>query len=308
MKRWATYFLFTLLWATPVCAQTALLQASVNKNKILIGEPFWLTLEIKTPESANIQPFKLDSLAHFEFLTKDSTTTMLEGGVKTIRQYYQLTSFDSGKWVIPPIALRPHLKTPSILIDVVFSEPFDPKQPYHDIQDIRSVKFPMDKNFEKWWYGTAVSLILLTLLVYWLTLLKKPAPAGAVITEPPYQKAKRLLDALKKGKPATEIFYTGLIEIFREYIFEKTGIRSLHNTSTDLLQRLRTVFKNSPGFDDMARTLQLSDLVKFAKYKPTEQEAATAFDTTAQSIRHIEEEMKRNPVPQATIDTATERD
>ncbi len=295
MRLSALYFCFFLFLTNSVNSQTVRVQASVNKNRILIGEPFWLTIEIKAADTRNLQPFKIDSLAHFEILTTDSMVTTQEGGVQSIKQYYQLTSFDSGRWVIPPVTLRPNVKTSSILMDVVFSEPFDPLQPYHDIQDIHSIKFQMGKDFEKWWYGITLTLILITLITFWLSGMRKTKNAEIKASEHAYHKARRLMEALKKRKPDPTTLYIGMVDIFRGYIFEKTGIQSLHNTSTNLLQTLQPVFKNKERYQGMAQVLRLGDHVKFAKYQPTEKEAATALDVTAESIKHIEEVLKETP-------------
>ena len=89
----------------------ATIKASVDKNKILIGEPLQLTIEASlTPEA--IKFFNaFDSIQHFEILDKPALDTTNKDGVSLLRAVYKLTSFDSGHWVIPSFSLTKKIKT-----------------------------------------------------------------------------------------------------------------------------------------------------------------------------------------------------
>lgn len=284
-----------LLIAQITFAQQALVKASVDKNKILLGEPLVLTLETRTPGNIKAVPFKIDSIPHFEFLQSDSSEKENIGGAHVLKQFYTITSFDSGQWVIPAFVLMPGVKTLPVIIDVMFSEPFDPTQPYHDVQDVRDV--PSSTNFELWWYIIAALLILLTLIIYWLTAEKKPKPAKPVPKGDPYKQALYRLEELKKEQPEEKVFYTRLVDIFRTYVLERTGIESLQQTSNDLVDKLKPLFKNELQYDSIAQVLYLCDFVKFAKYDPADSEAVSAFEVVSQSIDHIEKQIKLSKPP-----------
>src|SRR5690606_34407151 len=166
--------------------------------------------------------FKVDGIPHFEFLVKDSSGVVSQGDTTLYRQYFQLISFDSGRWVIPQFTLRPFVKTGSVLVDVAFTEDFDPKQPYHDVQEIKDVPFKMDPGWERWWYATAVLLILLTLMAYWLTQPRKPRPqAPAPVAGTAYKRAMQTLKELKARPVGKNVFYAQLVEVFRTYVLER---------------------------------------------------------------------------------------
>src|SRR5262249_2817896 len=95
-------------------------KAAVDKNSILIGERLNLTLEADIPENEPIRFFVIDTIPHFE-LTKHKidTTNTSEGTL--LKQVISLTSFDSGRWVIPAFSLGENFSTDSIAIDVAFS-------------------------------------------------------------------------------------------------------------------------------------------------------------------------------------------
>lgn len=255
-----------------------------------MGEPFWLTLEIRAPQGSTIEPFRVDSIPHFEFLKKDSITRTEEGGATLIRQYFQLTSFDSGQWVIPPFQLRQFVRTNSLLVNVVFTDPFDPTRPYHDIQDVRSV--PINKSQLLLWIALGLALILLLALIIYFATQKKLKFFGQS-KDPPYEGAKKSLKALKQQKPEEKIFYESLVGIFRNYVRQRTGIESLQQTSNDLSEKLKPLFvENNSKYNSLQQVLVLSDFVKFAKYDPADTESESAYEVIENSIDHIEEEVK----------------
>src|SRR3979409_1750558 len=98
----ATCFLPLLLAVIVVTAQSkTTVKASVDRNKILIGEHIQLTLEADIPENELIHFFIIDSLPHFEILSKPKIDTTNTHDGTRLRQIISITSFDSGHWVIP---------------------------------------------------------------------------------------------------------------------------------------------------------------------------------------------------------------
>ncbi|SDC14414.1 hypothetical protein [Niabella drilacis] len=281
-------YLLTAGFNASLLAQAPTVSASVDKNKILLGEPVLLTLEIKAPPGSKIQPVKIDTLPHFEFLSKDSIVKDSAEGQLILRQYFRITSFDSGRWAIPPIVLNAEAKTASVLMDVVFTEPFDPSQPYHDIQDIRSIPFKLGKQFEKWWYMIALLLIMMTLVVYVMTGEKKPR-AETKAYKSAYTRAKQQLAELKKAQVPESRFYARLVEILRAFLSERARVNSLQQTSGDLVEKIKPLFNDGQLYQSLAQVLSLCDLVKFAKYDPEDAEARSAYEVIDKGVDHIEE-------------------
>jgi hypothetical protein len=136
-------FLLTLILflATWVQAQSkTTVKARSDKQQILIGEQIILTLEADIPENEPIRFFDLDSIPHFEILSKEKIDTSNTGYGTVLKQVIHLTSFDSGHWVIPQLQLGTQALTDSLPIDVGYTASFDPNKPYHDIRDIIEVK------------------------------------------------------------------------------------------------------------------------------------------------------------------------
>ena len=262
-------------------------KATVNRTQILIGEPITLTLETDVPEHEPIRFFQLDSIPHFEFLNRQKIDTVNTGSGTVLTQVMQITSFDSGHWVIPSMSLGENLATDSIPVDVGFS-PFNPDQPYHDIKEIIEVTPEEKKEQIKWWYfvAGAVSLLLILVLVF----RRKKKPAAVVVQPPPdpYREAMEQLKKLQAEKVDAKQFYSRLTDIFRIYVFEKKGIHSLQNTTHDLVAQLRSLNMPKDQFEQLEQALMLSDFVKFAKYVPSPDNDKYVFDIIVRTIQQIE--------------------
>ena len=262
-------------------------KATVNRTQILIGEPITLTLETDVPEHEPIRFFQLDSIPHFEFLDRQKIDTVNTGSGTVLTQVMQITSFDSGHWVIPSMSLGENLATDSIPVDVGFS-PFNPDQPYHDIKEIIEVTPEEKKEQIKWWYIVAGAVALLLILV--LVFRRKKKPAAVVVQPPPdpYREAMEQLKKLQAEKVDAKQFYSRLTDIFRIYVFEKKGIHSLQNTTHDLVGQLRSLNMTKDQFDQLEQGLMLSDFVKFAKYVPSPDNDKYVFDIIVRTIQQIE--------------------
>src|SRR5580658_9272602 len=110
---------------TAISQTTVSVKASINRKKILIGEPVQLTLEAKVPANADIAWFPEDSIPHFEFIRKGRIDSVFSGDEKSFRQDILITSFDSGTQVIPGLSISVNgtaYVTDSARIEVGFSK------------------------------------------------------------------------------------------------------------------------------------------------------------------------------------------
>lgn len=260
--------------------------ATVDKNKILIGEHINLTLKADIPENEAIRFFTIDSLPHFEFLEKQKIDTSNTSKGTILTQVIRISSFDSGRWVIPSFVLAENIATDSIPVEVGFSA-FDPNQPYHDIKDVIDVE---DEEQKKEWLWYVIGGAVLFVIMLYLLLRKKKTPVTQKTEQAidPYKEAMTQLETLQKQRPDSKQYYSSLTDIFRLYIFRKKGILSLQKTTDDLVLQLRSLDLNKDQFDKLAQALRLSDFVKFAKYQPTDTDDAVSFESIKQTITTIQ--------------------
>lgn len=282
---------FTIIsfFAVVCCAsqQTTTLSATVDRSKIVIGEPIRLQLSADIPEHDPIRFFSLDTIPHFEFLSIEKIDTANTGSGTVLSQVVHITSFDSGHWVIPPFVAG-ELSTDSIPVDVGFS-PFNPDQPYHDIKEIIDVEAKKKEKKPTWWFYLAGAIVVLILVLVFMRKKKKPVAVQAAPPPDPYEVALKQLAALKQEKKDIKEYYSRLVDIFRVYVAEKKGIHSLQATTDDLVIQLKALGLDKPGYDQLAGTLRQSDFVKYAKYVPLAEEDQQAFEVIHRSIQQIEQ-------------------
>ena len=290
MSRLLSFFLlFFLLISTSLFAQQkATATVTVDRSKILIGEPVTIRLQANFKNIASAEFFKLDSIPHFEVLEKFSIDTQRNSTNVLLTQRIIVTSWDSGKWQIPSFTLSgSRQKTKPVSVEVVYSS-FNPEQDYHDIKDIITVK----KEAPVRWYWYVVGAILLALLFVLLFPGRKKPVVAEVTDANAYKTAVKDLQTLKtKGfeKDGKE-YYTELVLIFRKYLNQKKGIISHSKTTADLREPLKMLKLPSSYYTDLLQTLELSDAVKFARVQPTKEEGLKALDIIKKSIDSIEKE------------------
>jgi len=280
------FFLLLVCFLGRVAAQNGMqIKTSVDKNKILIGEPLKFTVEIVVPSKYNGRLPEIDSIEHFEFLQPAQIDSFFEANSKAIKTVYILTSFDSGHWVIPSFVLNAKIRSDTIPIDIGFS-PFNPEQEYHDIKDIIEVK---EKEKKDWlWYAIAGTVLIL-LFIYFLLRKKKEAVPVAAPALNAYEEAMKQLAELKKQNLSGKDFHTRLVEIFKLYVLRKKNILSLQKTTDGLVMQLRTIMTDNDKYTQLQQTLQLSDFVKFAKYQSTAEDDTMAFETMKNTIQYLEQ-------------------
>lgn len=267
--------------------QTTRLNATVDRSKILIGEPIQLKLQADIPEHDPIRFFSIDSIPHFEFLRIEKIDTTNTGSGTILSQVLHITSFDSGHWVIPPFIVG-ELSTDSIPVDVGFS-PFNPEQPYHDVKEIIDVEAEEKAKKPTWWYYLAAAIVVLILVLVLLKKKKKPVVVQTVAPPDPYQVALKQLAALKNDKTDIKEYYSRLVDIFRVYVADKKGIHSLQATTDDLVVQLKALGLDKSNYEQLAATLRQSDFVKYAKHVPSTEEDQQAFEVIHRSIQQIEQ-------------------
>lgn len=270
------------------------IRANVDKSNIVIGEQIHFKLEAAFPPHEPMRFFLVDTIPHFEILERKKIDTIdNEEGIR-LSQSLTLTSFDSGRFVIPSLELPgdTSMLTDTIPVNVSFS-PFDPNQDYHDIKDVIDVK-PEDKKKYDWYWYIAGTVLILSAIVY-LLVKKKKTPAAQAPPVDPFTEAKQELEKLRKENLPSKLFYTRLVDIFRLYVLRRKGIESLQKTTDDLVVQLKSLKIPADEFNQLAQTLRMSDFVKFAKYEPNDADKQESFSTIKRSIENIQKHTATSP-------------
>jgi hypothetical protein len=135
-------------------------------------------------------------------------------------------------------------------------------------------------------WAIPLAILLAWLWVKYGSRLKKTPPPPPPV--PPWQTAKEQLAALRERKLLEAGLYEeqldGICDILRQYLGARYGFEGLECTTAELL---RAMAKRAPNFSEtqaVRSVLQRTDLVKFARKAPSEQECEEAMGVTVQVI------------------------
>ena len=271
-------------------AQGVKVSGSMDKNTIQIGQQFHLTLKVEQPANrVTLWPMWTDTITkgvEIVGIVKTDTAFSANKDKVTFTRDYLLTSFDSGGYTIPPIAL---MATTGRDTETAYTEPLFlavGKPAVDTTKGIKDIKGPVEIPFDWREYlpyvlGAIGAVILLVAIIFMIVyIVRKRRAKRALVpepTEPPIPPHIVALQALgeleqkqlwQQGK--LKLYYTELTDILRDYIRDVYKINAPELLTEEIVQYLR--FKNLTGEQKQAvrAILELADMVKFAKVAPTE--------------------------------------
>ena len=292
---------FALLYTSNIFAQLPQVRTSVNKNNILIGEQLQYKVETSMPDNSySLTWFSVpDSFGTFVVVSKNKIDSTFANGTLQFSQVLTLTSFDSGRQVIPPLNLSAdpiagdttyNLFTDSIHINVSFS-PLDSVKTFHDIKPIIEVKKEIP-----WWVWLLIALgvlIIIFLIIFLVRIFKKKKEIPGIFNAKlsPYDEAMQALNELEKEqllqRNEVKAYHTRLTAIYKRYITRITKFNKLHLTSDELLMDLDTYNLEKSQVSSFANCLRMSNAVKFAKYIPPQNESEKCLGEVKEMIKKI---------------------
>lgn len=299
MKVKTNIFIYTLLacllGSTPLLAQQYedyfQVKAVPDTTKIRLGEQVKIELTAKVMlyalKGANLKvvfPNLPDSVNHLEIVSRTQLDTSgTNTQQKVWKQTLTVTSFDSGRWEMPPMKFEVFSVTDGSY-DSVFTDPIfidvntvkvDTTKAFNPIKPLRRVAW----NILDYWPYLLGILLLVTAVVlyfvYWRKRKPVPQPQPAKPAKTPYETAMEELSQLAKDKPwntDVKLYYTQLIDVLRQYFEQQFHIAALEQTSAELLQNIKPVTVLNQQRDKLQSILTLADLAKFAKLQPSPQE------------------------------------
>ena len=289
-------------------AQLPTVKTSVDKNNILIGQQINYRVQFSMPDNTyRLGWFSMpDSVGNFNVITRNKIDSSFSNGNLNFSQDIILTSFDSGRQVIPPQTLSVatldgdstfNLFTDSIAINVTYS-PTDSIMPFHDIKNIIEVK----KSFP-WWAWALVALGIVLLIIWILFLFKffKKKKDVKIFESKlsPYDEAMQSLNDLEKEdllqQNRFKEYHSRLSDIFKRYLSRKTNTYQLHLTTDELLIELNGFDLSKEQISNFAGSLRLGNVVKFAQYIPPAFENEKAFSQTKEMITTINNIVNKKP-------------
>ena len=249
--------------------------------EVIVGFPRGITVNL--PTQLDFSPLHLVE-------TQDSGPEVTGA---SMRKTFTLTlqHFETGEATVPAFSLTTvdasgaietvAVPSKAFVVEALLANEADPTRKGED--DPVSVAYPNERA-EVGIYATLAGILLA--LIGWVVVrrfLRQPKVKPAPPPIPPHVVALSALDELEQGELMQEEdlvpFYLQLTEIAKGYLEGRFGVPSLDRTTEeirrDLVRRGDSIAPLSA--DEVIEFLQRSDLVKFARFSPEEDEAGSAL-------------------------------
>jgi len=255
--------------------------SKIDTTRIRIGEQFNYEIIVNQTKDVRFPKFEADSLNKIGVVTSHKIDSLKNQLIKK----YTLTSFDSGRYVIPgqEIFIKDkRFLTDQVIIDVA-TVPVDTiKQPMYHIKELQNEPY-LFSDYLNYFWGLIVLLIIIGVILYFV-LRDKPTEEEMISRIPPFDAAKMRLKELDKKELISQnkikLYYVELTDIVRTFIEREMNIPALESTTDELLEII-TDFNSSSHLNipeetllKLKKLLKEADLVKFAKSKPLQNEIA----------------------------------
>jgi hypothetical protein len=196
------------------------------------------------------------------------------------------------------------ISIPIPTIRLPFSSRLEPIISRGDSLTLNPIK-PNFSFFNPWFYALLIGIIAacLALIWWWYNRSRKKLtqPDTSIelpVYESPLQILKHELQHIQQDNyPLTDnaikIYYSRISDAFRSYYEVLYGFPALESTSRELLGFLNKIVEPSAIIDNIGSLLISADQVKFAKFKPTEEQIRFILEESFICLNLLEERHKR---------------
>jgi hypothetical protein len=316
--KYSLFLLILLSLLRPASAQQVKVSASLERDSIWLGDQIKMILVAEYPVGASISfPQLKDSLPNgIDVISKfPRDSSKLGDGILQMRQIFMITAFDSGPHPIAPFlfALRSKI-TPDTLRSnslrlFVKVPPVDLKKGFADIKKPYGAPVTF-KEIAPWILGIILLASIIFFIIYAINRRKKNIPLFSLPQKPklpPHVIALTELDKLKEEQlwqhDKVKDYYTRLTDIIRRYLEDRYEVPAMEQTTYEILSEFKGDNSQIKGklYSGLQRTLDTSDLVKFAKYTPLADEnhyvLVQAYTLVEETKPEIIEPLKKQVPP-----------
>lgn len=267
-------------------------RVSIDTNAILIGEQVKVDIDYQFPsDQQGYFPFLPDSLGpNLEIVERSNIDTSFLDGKTRFYQELKVTAFDSGYFVLPAFSFGYKGDLDSV-IQIIVSDPHlinvfsvnaDTTQPIKPLVGPMSEPYTL-MEFLPWiLFVLALGALIFTAFYFYRKRQKKPLFKKEEPKIPAHEKALddmarlRLKKLWQAGK--VKEYYSELTEIVRVYIEERFDIMAIEMTTYEIVDGLNGHPINDEVMQKLTGSLELADLVKFAKANPNALENDTCLN------------------------------
>ncbi len=290
--------LFLFLTNCPLLAQEIRARAEAYPRSCLIGDLIRYRVTVFAPETANVKFPTSSRFGAFEVLQRYPLQKQISElpGIMAFSAEWDIAAYQLGKLTIPPMSVtcemegrKTLVRTNPVDIEIIPLAPPDAKEP-------RPAKAPMPYPLSPlslmlllfgvlftlaavWLFGKALLWAIQTAWSSWQKAAEKPPL-------PPHLLALQTIDRAEQLYRQGEVERSFVLLSFglRRYLRDRFQVPALELPTWNLVLLLRNHLTKEQQAT-LHRTLTFSDLIKFARYNPKEQEAMKLFADARQLVQ-----------------------
>ena len=279
--------------------QNVEVEGKVDTTTVQVGKPFTLDLSLKVPYGWFVEwnDFAIDTLSEqLDIIKRGNVERTADADSNVIvKQQLTLMTFDTGQIQVPAVGLTYAKSFDDPMRMQAFTEPIDlyattiavdTLQPYKPIVGPIDAPIQMKEVFP-WILGVLLLALVVVGILYWRKHRKTKVDADGNIVRgpviPPYDKAvddlKRLREEKMWQSGKVKEYFSTLTDIAREYIEGQFGVNAVEMTTDDILEEVKPLRFSSETYNKLKETMEVADLVKFAKYSSSNLESENAMNS-----------------------------
>jgi hypothetical protein len=285
MKRASIILLLLLTAALPAAQERISVESTIDQQEITIGDRVNYRVTITADTSLVVDSLVVGTnLGIFEVKDYLPREEKIRAGYLIITEGFEITTFTTGEYQIPPIEIE--YRTPAGETKSIVTDPLTlivkSLLTGEDAEDIRGLKEQRSfKSDIPWWLIAAGAALLVAAVVFVILYRRARRPidlsSKEIDTRLPWEIAFAELDALASedlvARGQFKLYYLRLSEIFRRYLERRYGIGALERTTWEIIREFRVLALPEDEAEQVRSFLDDCDLVKFAKFVPTSEQA-----------------------------------
>jgi hypothetical protein len=290
-------------------------EADYSVDSLKIGEQFILNLTFTSKKSEK------DSLVwpQFDnFLTNDIEIVqksevkkvVLDTATQTFqyKQNFALTSFSVGGNPIPSIEIiyDDSIYTTQPYQIMVSTVAVDTSKGIYDIKPIYEVDYKLTNQLNDWfnenWHWLVIILLLVVIIFLVYKFRKRPTETTIVAVPkiPAHISALNVLRALAQSKAwesdDKKAYYSSVTDTVRKYLEERFDIQAMEETTVEIIKDLKYSDILSKDKFFLQEILKQADMVKFAKFKPDNQDGQVVLEKSIEFVERTKSDDQKSNI------------
>ncbi len=294
-------------------AQVRIERSWVDSPRMMLGMPNVWHVRLRIPPQSHLEILPSDSLQGLEWWGRPQVDTDSTALPLTLHVRIPFSGFDSGihqlaaQWILQHQGTTTSLPVPPPKVHIYWPNIDTSKglRPIHPVMSLpANTATPLLPSRNRWIWSILIGILLLAGIGWWLYQRRHKISLPLEQQLSPYEYARHRLQILQRQKKWQKgnvwAYYTELSHIVRKFLEDEYQLPILEIPSSEISTSLHQ--KNIDGdYKTLLQFLQRTDMVKFARHQPTEQQHTETF----QWAEHIVETFRKKTEDQSSVDVDT---